>query len=67
MGRGNPKAFEGVREATQFVAAGKESLNDKIELRITHQMKRDLKTLPNWQEKLREAIALLIELHKTED
>jgi len=57
----NPKAFEGVREATQFKAAGDEPLIAKIDLKVTESMKKQLKGIPGWQNKLRDAIALLIE------
>lgn len=67
MGRGNPRAFEGVRESTQFIPGGKEALSEKIDVRVTPQMKQKLKLLPNWQQKLREAIADLIELHESID
>jgi len=60
MGRGNPKAFEGVREATQFKAAGDEPLTAKVDLRLTPGMADDLKAIKNWQAKLRGAIAHLI-------
>ncbi|WP_035140494.1 hypothetical protein [Fischerella sp. PCC 9605] len=57
----NPKAFEGKREATQFKAAGDEPLTAKIDLKLTPTMKEQLKAIPGWQNKLREAIAQLIE------
>ncbi|KOP23044.1 hypothetical protein AMR41_28300 [Hapalosiphon sp. MRB220] len=57
----NPKAFEGKREATQFKAAGDEPLTAKIDLKLTPTMKEQLKAIPGWQNKLREAIARLIE------
>ena len=57
---GNPKAFEGKREATQFKAAGEEPLIAKIDLKLTETMKQELKAIPGWQGKLREAIAELI-------
>jgi|GEM_PF-1573867 len=57
----NLKAFEGVREATQFKASGDEPLVAKIDLRLAQSMKEKLKTIPDWQNKLRDAIAQLIE------
>ncbi len=57
---GNLKAFEGKREATQFKAAGEEPLIAKIDLKLTETMKQELKAIPGWQGKLREAIAQLI-------
>lgn len=59
---GNPKAFEGVREATQFKASGNEPLVAKIELRITQSMKEELKGISGWQGKLRDAIAEMIDI-----
>ncbi len=61
LGRGNPKAFEKVRQATQFQAAGSESLVAKVDLKVTPTMKAKLKAIPNWQDKLRQAIAALLE------
>ncbi|NMF67434.1 hypothetical protein [Brasilonema octagenarum] len=57
---GNPKAFEGKREATQFKAGGEEPLIAKIDLKLTETMKQELKAIPGWQGKLRDAIAELI-------
>ncbi|MBW4617725.1 MAG: hypothetical protein KME21_31950 [Desmonostoc vinosum HA7617-LM4] len=56
----NRKAFEHVREGTQFKAAGDEPLNAKIELRLTEAMKTQIKSIPGWQDQLRGAIAQLI-------
>ncbi|BAY50586.1 hypothetical protein SAMD00079811_82150 (plasmid) [Scytonema sp. HK-05] len=58
---GNPRAFEGKREATQFKAAGEEPLIAKIDLKVTETMKQELRAIPGWQAKLRDAIAQLIE------
>jgi hypothetical protein len=58
---GNPKAFEGLREGTQFKASGNEPLIAKIDLKLTQTMKNQLKAIPEWQTKLRNAIAQLIE------
>ena len=60
MGRGNPRAFEGKREFTQFKAAGDEPLTAKVDLRLTPTMAAELKALENWQKELRAAIAGLI-------
>ncbi|MCM0594064.1 MAG: hypothetical protein HEQ35_04260 [Gloeotrichia echinulata IR180] len=61
---GNPKAFEGKREATQYKAAGDEPLVAKVDLKLTETMKQQLKSIPGWQGKLRDAIADLIEAEK---
>lgn len=60
MGRGNPRAFEGKREATQFKAAGDEPLIARVDLRVTPTMATELKEIDNWQKELRAAIAGLI-------
>jgi hypothetical protein len=52
----NPKAFEGVREATQFKASGDEPLNAKLDLKVTQTMKDQLKAIPGWQNKVRQAL-----------
>lgn len=56
----NSKAFEGIREATQFKAAGDEPLNAKLDLKVTQTMKDQLKAIPGWQNKVREALSLLL-------
>jgi hypothetical protein len=56
----NYKAFEGKREATQFKAAGDEPLTAKLDLKVTQTMKDQLKAIPNWQNKVREALSLLL-------
>jgi hypothetical protein len=60
MGRGNPRAFEGKREDTQFKASGDEPLTAKVDLRLTPTMATELKAISNWQKELRAAIAGLI-------
>ena len=60
MGRGNSRAFEGVREATQFKAAGGEPLTAKVDIRLAPSMAAELKAIDNWQGELREAIACLV-------
>lgn len=57
----NRQAFEGKREATQFKAVGVEPLTAKIDIKLTQSMKDALKDIPNWQSKLRDAIAQLID------
>ena len=66
MGRGNPKAFEGKREATQFKAAGNEPLIARVDLRVTPTMATELKAIDNWQKELRTAISTLIEKKKAQ-
>ena len=66
MGRGNPRAFEGKREVTQFKAAGDEPLTAKVDLRLTPTMATELKAIDNWQKELRAAIAGLIAQKKTD-
>lgn len=56
----NSKAFEGIREATQFKAAGDEPLNAKLDLKVTQTMKDQLKAIPGWQNKVREALSSLL-------
>ncbi|MBD6620912.1 hypothetical protein FNW02_35590 [Komarekiella sp. 'clone 1'] len=63
----NRKAFEGIREATQFKAAGDEPLNAKIELRLTQTMKTQLKAIPGWQNKARSALLELIKNHSQDE
>jgi hypothetical protein len=62
----NLRAFEGKREATQYKAAGSEPLIAKVDIKLTQTMKTALKDIPNWQSKLREAIAQLIEAEGSE-
>jgi hypothetical protein len=57
MGRGNPRAFEGKREVTQFKAAGDEPLTAKVDLRLTPTMATELKAIDNWQKELRAVIS----------
>ena len=57
----NRNAFEGKREETQFKAVGDEPLRAKIDIKLTQTMKDALKDIPNWQSKLRDAIAQLID------
>jgi hypothetical protein len=57
----NRQAFDGKREGTQFKAAGSEPLKAKIDIKLTQSTKDALKGIPNWQSKLREAIAQLID------
>ncbi len=58
---GNQNAYEGYRENTQFKMKGDEPLIAKIDLKVTESMKAQLKAIPGWQDKLRNAIAELIE------
>jgi hypothetical protein len=66
MGRGNPRAFQGKREVTQFKAAGDEPLTAKVDLRLTPTMATELKEIDNWQKELRAAIAGLIAKKKAD-
>jgi hypothetical protein len=61
----NCQAFEGKRERTQFKPVGDEPLTAKIDIKLTQTMKDSLKDIPNWQSKLREAIAQLIEVENS--
>jgi hypothetical protein len=66
MGRGNPRAFEGKREVTQFKAAGDEPLTAKVDLRLTPTMATELKAIDNWQKELRAVISSLIAQKKAD-
>lgn len=57
----NCQAFEGKREGTQFKPVAGEPLKAKIDIKLTQTMKDALKDIPNWQSKLRDAIAQLID------
>lgn len=63
----NRKAFEGIREATQFKAAGDEPLTAKLDLKVTQSVKDQLKAIPNWQNKVRSALLELILNYSQDD
>jgi len=63
----NRKAFEGIREATQFKAAGDEPLTAKLDLKVTQSVKDQLKAIPGWQNQVRSALLELIKNYSQDE
>jgi hypothetical protein len=63
----NRKAFEGIREATQFKAAGDEPLTAKLDLKVTQSVKDQLKAIPGWQNKVRSVLLELIKNYSQDE